>query len=74
MKHLKIMSVLMSAAMGMSMVMTPVSVLADETAEPAETQTTETAEEKEPEETKAPKAEEAKETENQLPRRLKSLL
>ena len=61
MKHLKIMSVLMSAAMGMSMVMTPVSVLADETTEPAETQTTETAEEKEPEETKAPKAEEAKE-------------
>ena len=62
MKHLKIMSVLMSAAMGMSMVMTPVSVLADETTEATETQTTEAAEEKEPEETKAPKATEAKET------------
>ena len=37
MKHLKIMSVLMSAAIAASMVTTPVSVIADETEAPAET-------------------------------------
>lgn len=50
MKHLKVTSVLLAAVMSLSMVMTPVSVLADETETPSETQTTEAAEENEPEE------------------------
>ena len=49
MKHLKVTSVLLSAAMCMSMVMTPVSVFADETEASSETQITETAETKETE-------------------------
>ena len=50
MKHLKVTSVLLSAVMCMSMLMTPATVLADETEVPSETQTTEAAEENEPEE------------------------
>ena len=65
MKHLKITSVLMSVAMCMSFVMTPVSVLADETEAPEQTiETTETAEAPETKETEAAKETEAsKETE-----------
>ena len=47
MKHLKVTSALLSAIMSMSMLMTPVAVLADETEVPSETQTTESAEENE---------------------------
>jgi len=77
MKHLKITSVLLSASMCISMVMTPVGVLADETAAPTETQTEVTekeepkdTEEKKPAETEAPKATEnetepSKETETE---------
>ena len=50
MKHIKATSVLLSVAMCSSMLLTPVSVLADETAAPAETQTEET-EKQEPEAT-----------------------
>ena len=49
MKHIKITSVLLSALMCASMVMTPVPVMADETEVPAETQTTEETEIEEPE-------------------------
>ena len=49
MKHIKITSVLLSAAMCASMVMTPVPVMADETEVPSETQTTEESEMEEPE-------------------------
>ena len=66
MKHLKIMSVLMSAAIATSMVATPVSVIADETETTAEiTEGTEAPDSKEteaPKETKK-KTETAKETE-----------
>ena len=48
MKHLKITSVLMSVVMCASMVMTPVSVIADETEAPSESQKTEEAEIEEP--------------------------
>lgn len=58
MKHVKIMSVLLSVAMCMSLVMAPVCVFADETEAPAETiESTEASEKKE---TEAPK--ETKET------------
>ena len=50
MKHLKVTSALLAAAMGISMGMTPVSVLADETEVPSETQSTEAAQEEEAEE------------------------
>ena len=50
MKHLKVTSALLAAVMSISMVMTPVSVLADETETPSETQATEAAEENETEE------------------------
>ena len=46
MKHIKITSVLLSVAMCVSMVMAPVSVIADETEAPAETQTEVTEKEK----------------------------
>ncbi len=49
MKHLKITSVLLSALMCASMVMTPILFMADETDVPAETQTTEETETEEPE-------------------------
>ncbi|MBR2555424.1 MAG: leucine-rich repeat domain-containing protein [Aeriscardovia sp.] len=69
--HLKLTSVLLSAVMCASMVMAPVSVIADETFAPEETQTTEATEKEETKETekKTPKAtektepEETKETE-----------
>ena len=56
--HLKLTSVLLSAVMCASMVMAPVSVIADETSAPEETQTTETTEKEETKETekKTPKA------------------
>ena len=47
MKHLKVTSALLSAAMLVSMVSTPVSVYADETEAPSETQATEKVEETE---------------------------
>ena len=56
MKHIKITSVLLSVAMCVSMVMAPVSVIADETEAPAETQTEVT--EKEKPETKETQAHE----------------
>ena len=56
MKHIKITSVLLSVAMCVSMVMAPVSVIADETEAPAETQTEVT--EKEKPETKEAQAHE----------------
>ena len=63
MKHLKIISVLMSVAMYMSFAMTPVSVLADETEAPEQTtETTETTEAPDTKETEAAK-ETAKATE-----------
>lgn len=62
MKHLKVTSVLLSVAMCMSMLMTPVT--ADETAVPEETQTTEEAEEKETEHKESkPSGEDGKEAE-----------
>ena len=57
MKRKKIMSVLLSATMCLSMVMTPVGVFADETSatsESEETQTTEATDKKEPKETEKP--------------------
>ncbi len=56
--HLKLTSVLLSAVMCASMVMAPVSVIADETSAPEETQTTEATEKEETKETekKTPKA------------------
>ena len=62
MKRLKITSVLLSAAMCMSLIATPVSVLADETAAPSESQSTEADETKEPEASKA----KVKETEKKV--------
>ena len=55
--HLKLTSVLLSAVMCASMVMAPVSVIADETSAPEETQTTEATEKEETKETekKTPK-------------------
>ena len=50
MKHFKVTSAILSAVMCMTMVMTPVTALADETETPSETQTTEAAEENETEE------------------------
>ena len=72
MKHLKITSVLMSVVMCASMVMTPVSVIADDSDASAETQTAETTEKYEPEETEKPEHKETvketqKETENSKP-------
>ncbi len=61
MKHIKITSVLLSVAMCVSMVMAPVSVIADETEAPAETQTEVT--EKEKPETKETQAHEEPEKE-----------
>ena len=63
MNHKKVTSVLLSAAMCASMVVTP--VMADETAAPAEAQNTEATEKQEPEvtEKKETKAAEKKETE-----------
>ncbi len=56
--HLKLTSVLLSAVMCASMVMAPVSVIADETSAPEETHTTEASEKEETKETekKTPKA------------------
>ena len=65
MKRLKAISVLVSAAMCMSMVMTPVSVIADETSAPAETQNIEETEKPKPKETQNPAP---KETEKQEPK------
>ena len=62
--HLKLTSVLLSAVMCASMVMAPVSVIADETTAPSETQTAETTEKEQPKETKqSPKETEKKEPE-----------
>ena len=74
MKHIKITSVLLSAAMCASMVMAPVSVMADETA-PEETQIEET-EKSEPKESEKPAPKETekpsvKETEKQEPEETK---
>ena len=66
MKHLKITSVLLSISMCASMVMTPVSVIADDSAAPEETQTAEVTEQEETKketEKPAPKETEKKETE-----------
>ena len=61
--HLKLTSVLLSAVMCASMVMAPVSVIADETTAPSETQTAETTEKEQPKETKqSPKETEKKES------------
>ena len=73
--HLKLTSVLLSAVMCASMVMAPVSVIADETSAPEETQTTEASEKEETKETekKTPKStektqpEESKATEKTEP-------
>ena len=70
MKHLKVSSAVLSAIMCMSMVMTPVAVMADETETPSQTQTTEAAEEKETEEPEEsaeqdPEVEEDKEVEGE---------
>ena len=58
MKHQKIASVLLSVSMCMSLIVTPVSVLADET--PSETETIETTKETEPKETEKKKPAETK--------------
>ena len=73
MKRLKAISVLVSAAMCMSMIMTPVSVIADETPAPAETQKTEETEKPKPKETEKPAPKETakpkpKETEKPAPK------
>ena len=47
MKHLKVTSALLSAVMCMSMVATPVAVMADETSAPEETQAAEVTEKEE---------------------------
>ncbi|MCR5287213.1 MAG: hypothetical protein K6D93_04605, partial [Saccharofermentans sp.] len=67
MKHIKATSVLLSAAMCMSIMMTPAAVLADETPAPSEEQKTEETEKQEPEATEPkatePEAEKPEETE-----------
>ena len=77
MKHIKATSVLLSAAMCMSIMMTPAAVLADETPAPSEEQKTEETEKQEPEATEPkatePEAEKPEETaEKTKPRRKKS--
>ena len=62
--HLKLTSAMLSALMCASMVMAPVSVIADDSAAPSETQTAETTEKEEPKETKAA----PKETEKPAPK------
>ena len=62
--HLKLTSAMLSALMCASMVMAPVSVIADDSAAPSETQTAETTEKEEPKETKAA----SKETEKPAPK------
>ena len=60
MKHLKITSILLTVSMCMSMIVTPVSVLADETPAPSETETVETTQKPEPKETEKKKPVETK--------------
>ena len=64
MKHLKVMSALLSAVICMSVVLTPASALADETSAPEETQT---AQETETPDDQEKPAEEEEEIEDQLP-------
>ncbi len=68
MNHLKISSALLSALMCMSIVMTPVAAMADETETPSETQTIETVEDKETDESEKP--EKSEETTEQEPEAL----
>ena len=69
MKHLKIASVLLSVSMCMSLIVTPVSVFADET--PSETETIETTKETELKETEKKKPAETKVSkETELKRRM----
>ena len=66
--HLKLTSVLLSAVMCASMMMAPVSVIADETSAPEETQTTEASEKEENKETeKTPKTTEKPEPKETKP-------